>query len=93
MNQFVTSLAKVIVTKVVSGAVTLAAAIGIVVPLGESQTVAASLTLALAAGLQVAGQVALTWLATEFPWLKQLQPLVLRARVHQVATPKPELHA
>lgn len=83
MTALLASLAKVVAGKIVSGGVALAAAIGIVVPLGESQTVAAALTLALAAALQTAGQLAAAWAEQHIKWVADIRPIVIRFLVRQ----------
>ncbi len=83
MGSFLPSLARVVAAKIVSGLLTIGAALGVIVPLDESTTVTAALTVALAAVLQVLGQIVLAWAEKEFPWLAAMPPLVLRVRLRK----------
>lgn len=89
MNQVITELSKVAAVKVVAALVALGVAAGVVIPLGDSQTLTATMSLAVAAVLQVAGQAALAVAAKKWPWINDIEPVVLRARLKKPVQPQP----
>jgi hypothetical protein len=78
VNGIFTSLAKLIAVKAVAGLVALGVAAGAVIPLGESQSLTAALTLAIAAVLQVLWQVAAAWAEKKWGQLQKIGPVVFR---------------
>jgi hypothetical protein len=78
MSSLLSSLAKVAASKVVAGLVAFGVSFGVVIPLDESGSLTAGLTLVIAAVLQVLWQAAAAWAEKKWPNLVSLQPAVLR---------------
>jgi hypothetical protein len=78
MSSFITSLAKVAATKIVAALVAFGVSFGVVIPLDESASLTAGLTLVIAAALQVLWQLVTAWAEKKWPNLANLQPAVLR---------------
>jgi hypothetical protein len=87
MAQLFASLARIAASKIVGALIALGVSIGVVIPLDESSAVTAALTLAIAAVLQLAWQVVMTWAEQRWPNIRNLQPLVLRVLVRKPRQP------
>jgi hypothetical protein len=85
VNSFLASLAKIAASKIVGGLAALAVSIGVVIPLDESASLTAALTLAIAAVLQLVWQVAVAWAEKKWPNIANLRPLVLRVMLRNYA--------
>ena len=77
MNSFLTSLAKVLASKIVAALVAFGVSFGIVIPLDESASLTAGLTLVIAAVLQL-WQLVTAWAEKKWPNIANVQPMVLR---------------
>jgi len=81
------AVAAVAASKVVGGLVALGVSIGVVIPLDESSTITATLTLAIAAVLQLLWQVLVAWAEKKWPEIARIRPLVIREMLRGAATP------
>jgi len=79
------SLATVAATKVAGALAALGISVGVVIPLDESTSATAALTLVITVVLQVLWQIVLAWAEKKWPGIAGVRPLVLRVLIRPAA--------